>query len=129
MKRFQSHLTRIPVDIDREDFALVELSGKERDKYTQSMSKRMRYNAKGQPAGLKSFDGLQASLLMKTLHRAELDRTNTDDVKVVEIHDLVSQEEIQGWGSKMQTELFQDAQELCGMDDDEDDEEDAAKND
>lgn len=126
MRKYKTALHREPLEIDDVDYAMVELCGKERDEYIQQMQGRMRFTASGKPAGLKNFEGLQASLLTRTLHRATLDKTDTDDVRVVETHDRVSALEVQGWGSKMQTELFLYAQELCGMGDDAEDE---AKND
>jgi hypothetical protein len=128
MKSFTSKPKMEPVTIDGDEYALVELTGKARDKYMQGMSGRMRYNSAGKPVGLKNFDGLQANLLVKVLHHATHGPPDEEggDPTITEVGDAVTMNVIQDWGSGTQTELFEMAQELCGMGDDE---EEAAKND
>lgn len=48
-------------------YTLRELSGAARDSYLNRMKDRMKFDTQGKPCGIKSFDGLQASLLQETL--------------------------------------------------------------
>ena len=99
-------LTEVPVTLERGDgtevkYVLRELSGKGRDRYLSRMSNRLKYNNAGKPVGMKSFDGLQASLLILCLY-------NEDDA-------LVTEEELQVWPASAQDALFQKAQEISAL--------------
>lgn len=92
---------------------LMELSGGERDSYLQDMSAFMKYDAAGKPAGLSSFEGLQAALLSKCLERE-------DGTKF-------TKEEVQAFPATVQSALFDAAQKLNALDNE--NEEEAEKND
>ena len=81
---------------------LRELTGTERDKYLSSMSSRMKYDAKGKPIGIKSFDGLQAALLERTLY-------DSDD-------NLVEKAVIQEYPSSTLQALYEASQKLSALD-------------
>lgn len=82
-------------------YSLREMLGKDRDAYLTKMGDKVRYNANGKVTGIKSFDGLQASLLEKCLYD--------------ENDHLVSVTDIQNFPTKTQNELFKLAQDLNGL--------------
>ena len=57
------------VKIDGNDYVLVELNGQDRDTYLTGVGARVKVNKQGKSAGLKTFDGLQASLIVLSLLR------------------------------------------------------------
>jgi len=76
----------IPVEMETgpnmvETYHLVELTGKERDKYLDGMSGKMKYNPKGEPIGLKTFKGLQSSLLCLCLEDANEKKVKESDLE------------------------------------------------
>ena len=97
----------IPVILENADgveekYTLRELIGKTRDEYLTSIADKMKYDGKGNPSGLKNFDGLQSSLLSRTLFDAE--------------SKPVSVEKLDAFPASALTTLFEKSQELSGMD-------------
>ena len=100
-------LKEVPVKITHSDgtvhdYKLKELIGKDRDSYLTSMAGNMKYDEKGKPAGFKSFQGLNSSLLCRTLY-------NDKDK-------LVSEELINEFPASSQGTLFEHSQKLSDMD-------------
>lgn len=93
-------------------FTLKEFTGTERDKYLTAMSSRMKYNDKGKPIGITSFDGLQSALLERTLYD--------------EGGNLVRKDVIQAFPASTQQALYEASQKLSALDEKATDE---AKND
>lgn len=60
-----------PVTIDGRKYVLIEMDGKQRDAYLNGMGQRIRHTPEGKPAGLKDYNGLQASLVASCLHEEE----------------------------------------------------------
>ena len=85
-------------------YILREMNGKERDSHLTSIADRMKYDAKGNVKGLKSFDGLHAALLKRTLFKE--DGTN------------VTEEVIQEFPASVVSKLFDKSQEINALDDD-----------
>ena len=100
-----------PKDEDGEEkkFILRELIGKQRNKYMNKMTDRIRISPQGKVLGMKNFDGMQADLLSKCLY-------NDQD-------ELVSVEEIEELPASTQQALFQKAQELSGLNQEQDEDE------
>jgi hypothetical protein len=90
------------VEGSEDTFTLRELTGKTRDDYLTSNAARMRFNEDGKVTGVKSFDGLQSSLLSRCMF--------------TETGDLVSAKIIQGFPASAVTALFEKAQELNALD-------------
>lgn len=90
------------VEGNEETFILRELTGKTRDDYLTSNAARMRFGENGKVAGVKSFDGLQSSLLARCMF--------------TEAGDLVTAKTIQGFPASAVTALFEKAQELNALD-------------
>ena len=105
-----------PVEINGETFTLVELDGRERDRYLTSLTRRVRTDKSGDVSGVKDFDGLQASLVSASLYRG------TGDSR-----EHVPTAEIQKWPARVVSALFDAAKELSALN--EEDEEEAEKND
>lgn len=96
----------IPVVIDSQEYVLQELDGSERDRYLNGLTNRMRVNNKGDLAGIKNFDGLQASLVAASIRLVDgLERKP------------VLLKTVQGWPAKVVKQLFDAARELSGLDD------------
>lgn len=108
-----------PVKIDGDHYVLIELTGKMRDVYLNTVGKRVRINSEGKPAGIKNFDGMQAGLVSQMLFK--LDGCDADGQGGERV--AVTIETIQGWASKMQGDLHDACQILSGLGDE--DEEDA----
>ena len=85
-------------------YLLREMNGKERDSHLTSIADRMKYDAKGNVKGLKSFDGLHAALLTRTLF--------TEDGKPVSV------DVIQDFPASVVSKLFDKSQEINALDDD-----------
>jgi len=104
-----------PVTIGGEAYVLIELDGKERDKYLNVLGGRLRHGPDGKAGGVKDFDGLQASLIAASL------------CKVVGSERVpVKQHIIQSWPARVVSGLFEAARDLSALDEKEKDE---AKND
>jgi len=95
-----------PVTINGEAYVLVELDGKERDKYLNNVGGRVRTNKDGTPAGVRDFDGLEASLIAGSLRKIE----NGERVPV----DVAT---IQGWPARVVSALFKAAKDLSALGD------------
>jgi len=97
-----------PVEIEQQDgevltYTLRELSGKERDNYLTKMSSKMKFDAKGNPSGLKDYQGLHAMLLNLVLR---------------DPHDtIISVKDLQEFPARVQNALFEKAQEMNGLGD------------
>jgi len=100
-------LTRqeVPVKIAGDNYKLVELTGKERDAYFNTMGTRLRINPDGKSAGVKDFDGLEGSLVAASLKRVLADGTVAP----------VAQEVIQAWPARVVNALFKRAQVLSAL--------------
>lgn len=85
-------------------YEIRELTGKERDKYLNTLSKRSRTLPDG-TTKINNFDNLQADLLTRTMF-ARVD----GEFKAVDVNDL------QAWPARVQGELFKLAQSLSGLD-------------
>jgi hypothetical protein len=106
VKRFSLKRKEIPIEIEDESgavmtYTLKELNGTNRDLYLTRMSKKMKMND-SKPAGISDFDGLQASLISLSLFD---NQGRSVGVPV-----------IQNFPASVQTELFNLAQELSGLD-------------
>ena len=115
---FSLQLKEQPVEITDADgtvktFILRELTGAQRDSYLNEIGGRMKFNAAGKTIGFTTYKNLQANLLCLCL----LDPEGT----------LVKQSVIQNWPAGVVQSLFKSAQELSGLNLEEEDEE--AKND
>lgn len=102
---FSLNLETIPVKINGEQYLLVELDGRERDHYLNSLGNRVRIGPNGQPTGMKTFDGLQASLVAASLR------------KVVDgAREQVDAATVQKWPARVVDALFKEAQRLSALD-------------
>lgn len=86
---------------EKKRYILRELTGDERDSWLQEMSARTGKHPDGSPK-VKNFKGLQASLLKFCL--------------LTEEREKVGVEKIQKWPARVQSKLFEKAQELSGLD-------------
>ena len=93
-------------------FTLKELSGRDRNKYLNKMTNRVKIDGKGKALGIKTFDGFQSDLLQVSLFD--------------ESGEAVTVDEIEEMPSSTQLKLFEAAQKLSGLDNDE--EADSEKN-
>ena len=96
----------IPVTIDSQEYVLQELDGAERDKYLNGLTNRMRVNNKGDLAGIKNFDGLQASLVVASIRLVDGVERKPVPFKTV-----------QEWPAKVVKQLFDAARAISGLDD------------
>lgn len=94
----------VPVTIEdggaHQNLRLVEMSAATRDQYLDTVAARM-HIVNGQPTGIKKFDGMQADLLSRCLLK--------EDGKPI----LPS--EIQGWPASVVAALFNEAQKLNNL--------------
>ena len=93
-------------------YEIRELTGKERDKYLNTLSKRSRTLPDG-TTKINNFDNLQADLLTRTMF------AKTDGK-----YEAVKVDDLQAWPARVQGELFKLAQSLSGLDTKKDDEDD-----
>ena len=96
----------IPVTLEIEEnsfqeYVLKEMSAHQRDKYLDSLQKRMAPSADGKSMVVSNFTGMQADLISLCLH----------DASGV----LVSSKIIQEWPSAAVTELFKASQTVNGL--------------
>ena len=93
--------------IDEEDikteYYLRELNGTQRDAYLTFMGDKVKYNKKGKFCGLQNYDGLNASLLCRTLFV----KSGNASVPVAQLQKMPSQ---------VLTKLFKTAQKMSGLD-------------
>jgi len=105
-------LERAEVDVvmetghDEVHWKLRELDGAERNRYLNKMTKRVKIGKDGKAVGISSFDGFQADLLTICL----------EDEKGCP----VTKEVIEALPSKTQQLLFKKAQEISGLDNEDD---------
>jgi len=119
-------------------YALRELDGDQGDAHLTNMSKRTRYNAQGQPAGISNFRGLQAELIASAMFEAQLEQDpETGNWSVAELGSKVSTKTVQKWPLRIRNALHSKLAKMSGLDapdipdklDDYDyDDEEAAKN-
>lgn len=111
------------VAIEGERYVLVELDGFGRDKYLNNLGNRVRITKEGHTAGIKNFDGMEASLVAECLKKIDADGTRKD----------VSMAVIQKWPSRVISALHDAAKELSLLEaskkEDGDDGEEEEKND
>lgn len=98
-----------PVTISNEDYVLIELDGKERDRYLNGLAKRIRTSPDGKSQTVKEFDGLQGSLIVASLRKVTPEGLRPVDIKTV-----------QTWPARVVKGLFQAAKDLSALNDDED---------
>lgn len=105
---FTRRITATPVSIETdsgvEEFELREMKSVERDRYLDSVRSRVKYNAKGEPMGLKSFEGMHADLVSRCLFRKD--------------GSLVDIKELQEWPCSIVTDIFNAAQKLNRLNED-----------
>lgn len=109
----------IPVFLEDEQgqvrgYVLQELDGSGRDAYMNDTAGRMRIGPDGRPQGIKNFNGLQASLIHRSLFEAELEEQG-DEIIIKSIGKQVDIKVISSWPSGTQQELFDAAQQLSGL--------------
>lgn len=92
-----------PVKINNEDYILVELDGRQRDKYMASIGRRSKTGADGKTE-LKNYDGMQADLIAESLYKIVGDERQPVAVAV-----------IQSWPSRISSKLFDVASVLSGL--------------
>ena len=117
---FELELHERPVTIGGEAYVLVELDGKQRDRYLNGLGSRLRVAKDGKAAGVKNFDGLQASLVAASLKRIIFDGGR----------EPVTVATIQAWPAQVVSGLFDAAKVLSALgDEDEDEDKDKEGND
>lgn len=84
------------------EYELREMTAAMRDRYMSALGARVQFNDKGEPAGIKSFDGMQADLITQCL----FDSTGK----------LVTKEEVQSWPASVVSDIFKEAQKLNRLD-------------
>jgi len=112
---FQLNLQEIPVNItDKEGnekvYSLRELTSQQRAKFLNSLGERVRYTKSGNTKGLSSHIGLQEGLLAMCLYDED--------------GQIVTKETLKQWPAGMLSKLFEAAQELSGMVDNKEEEDD-----
>lgn len=117
---FKLDLVETPVTIGGDDYMIVELDGKERDKYLTGISARVKTSADGKSGTVKNFDGLQASLVAASLWK--LDSVNGERSRV-------KASTIQAWPARVVSGLHDAAKQVSNIKDDEEDEDGEEKND
>ncbi len=83
-------------------YYLKELTGASRDAYMNTMGDKVRYNKKGEFIGMKDYEGLNASLLCKTLF-------------VKESNENVGTTTLQAMPAQVLASLFELSQEMSGL--------------
>lgn len=105
---FELSLKEVAVKLDGADHVIRELTGKQRDRYLDTVAKRVNY-VNGQQAGMSSLSGLQSSLLALCL--VDADGKN------------VPENIIAAYPGSVQTNLFKIAQDISGLNENENTEE------
>lgn len=101
------------------DYALVEVTGDERDTWLTSMAGKMRTDKQGRPAGMRDYKGSQAVLIAQAFYKAELLRDVDGAVKgVIKTIARVSEEDIRTLPARVQKGLFKKIHEISGMEED-----------
>lgn len=89
------------IQIDGKPYVLSELTGTERDQYQTKGAGRIKFE-KGEMAGMKDMDGVQAELLALSLR-------NPDGTKAFSVAQL------QKWPASTLSVLYKEARELSGL--------------
>lgn len=110
---FQLTRQELPVNIDGDTYVLLELTGKERDAYFNTLGRRLRPGADGK-ASVQDFEGIEATLVAASLRRV-----------LGGGHLPVTVAEVQAWPARVVSALHKAAQQLSGLGKDEKDGEDA----
>ena len=105
--QFKTKLQSRPVVLEAEDgaqsqYELREMTVAERDKYLNTVSSRMRFDANGKPCGIRNFDGMHADLLTRCMFKMNPDGSSTP----------VTKKEVDAWPSASSAVIFSAAQEL-----------------
>lgn len=95
-------LSERPVKIDGGDYVIRELLGKAKGKWMTKMGPRMKMDHRGQPVGVKNFEGLQASLICLCMFEKVSGTAVTEEI-------------IENWPAKVQDKLFLACQKINGM--------------
>jgi len=121
----------------KELFVLVEFDGTQRDQYLDSLNKRSRGGmsaSRSEPIRISSIEGIQADLLIRCLFNVEAEENSEGTLVPVEDDNgkqkrtPVNKKMVQGWRSGLLQKIHEKATELCGLGN-EDEEEETAKND
>jgi len=95
-----------PLTIDGDAHVLIELDGRQRDKYLTRINKRVRIGPDGKQNGMKTFDGLQASLIAACLVKIEGDKRVPVPLEI-----------IQNWPARTIDGVYKLAQKLSALGD------------
>jgi len=115
---------RDPKTGERKGFALQELGGPDRDAYMNDISSRMRYDGKGNPAGMKNFTNFQASVITRGFFEASLvedeavDPSTGERSSVIRVESLgkkVPESQIRLYPGRVQKALFDKLMEISGL--------------
>jgi len=104
---FTIKLKEIPIRMTLESgeevvYKLKELTGQQRDDFLTGMSKRVNINDSSEDIDIKDFNGLQASLVSKSLYD--------------EKNNLVPIDIVQSYPATVVSKLFEESQKLSGLD-------------
>jgi hypothetical protein len=105
---FELKLKEVTVKLDGSDYIIRELTGKQRDKYLDTVAKRVQY-VNGMQAGMTSLSGLQSSLLSMCM--VDEDGKNVPESTIADFPGSVT------------SKLFKIAQDLSGLNENEDSQE------
>ncbi len=100
-----------------DEYVLVELDGKLRDKYLNNLGGRIRTGPQGSST-LRNFEGLQSNLITRCLWKI-----------VGADREAVDEPTIQSWPARVQTKLYDKCREMSGLTDEKDNKEDDQGND
>lgn len=131
-----------PIRVGSDWYMVVETDGNEQDAYLDNLGQRMRYQ-RGHQAGLKSFKGMQSHLLHLCLRTVQVDANGLpkdaqgngltpEDIaagRVPDMGDHPSEKVVQSWPSSVRSALFDKCQEICGLEDEGDEEDEEGGND
>jgi len=107
---------RDPATNAKTKYILREFAGGEREKHMSDTGKRISIGADGTPSGMKNFEGYESGLIARCLFEITASGERRVDIKT-----------IQAFPSSIQEALAKKARLLCGLEDEES--EDEAKND
>jgi hypothetical protein len=82
-------------------YSIQEMTGGQRDAYFTHVGAKTKTSADGTVTGMKDFEGLYSNLLSKTVYDAD--------------NKLVPESTLQTWPATVQEQLFKVAQELNGL--------------
>ena len=115
---YELELKNEPVKMKNADgvvlgYSLNELSGKERDKYLNTIAARTKTLPNGKST-VHNFEGMQADLLLRSMLR-----TTNEEGETLAVSVKLKKEEIQAWPARVQSSLFKRAQKLSGLNEEE----------